>query len=291
VRTDDSGATGDQPRAVLPTDSHVHSQWSWDAPFGAMEETCRRAVELGLPAIAFTEHADFTPWVLDPAEEVPEHWRDLVTGGVLTPPPPDLAGYRDSLDRCRRKFPDLRILSGVELGEPHWHPSSAGAVLAGGFDRVLASVHCAPAEGGHADIFMHLRDQDPGPVMRGFLAECAALITAFADFDVLAHIDYPVRFWPPSARPYDPLDYQDETRHVLRALAAASKALEINTRVPLHPVVLSWWREEGGQAITFASDAHLPGALAAGFAAAARLAATAGFEAAPDPAGLWRRAG
>ena len=46
---------------VLPADSHVHSQWSWDALAGSMEGTCRRAVEIGLPAVAFTEHADFTP--------------------------------------------------------------------------------------------------------------------------------------------------------------------------------------------------------------------------------------
>jgi histidinol-phosphatase (PHP family) len=84
----------------------------------------------------------------------------------------------------------------------------------------------------------------------------------------------------------NPLGYQEETRHILRALAAAGKALEINTRAPLHPVVLGWWREEGGQATTFASDAHLPAALAAGFAAASRLAA-AGFG--PAPAGLWHR--
>jgi hypothetical protein len=46
-----------------------------------MEETCRRATELGLPAVAFTEHADFTAWVLEPGDEVPGHWRDLVAGG------------------------------------------------------------------------------------------------------------------------------------------------------------------------------------------------------------------
>src|SRR5262245_61377084 len=42
-----------------PADNHVHSEWSWDAPNGAMMESCRRAVELGLPSIAFTEHADW----------------------------------------------------------------------------------------------------------------------------------------------------------------------------------------------------------------------------------------
>ena len=43
-------------------DRHVHTQWSWDATHGDMLATCRRAAELGLPAIALTEHADFTPF-------------------------------------------------------------------------------------------------------------------------------------------------------------------------------------------------------------------------------------
>ncbi|TMD32858.1 MAG: hypothetical protein E6I95_10030 [Chloroflexi bacterium] len=37
----------------------MHTEWSWDAPIGHMERSCRRAIELGLPAIAFTEHADW----------------------------------------------------------------------------------------------------------------------------------------------------------------------------------------------------------------------------------------
>jgi hypothetical protein len=51
---------GWQTRAVqLPADDHVHSEWSWDASLGAMDATCARAVEMGVPAIAFTEQADF----------------------------------------------------------------------------------------------------------------------------------------------------------------------------------------------------------------------------------------
>jgi histidinol-phosphatase (PHP family) len=277
-------------RVNLPPDSHVHSQWSWDATAGSMEATCQRATEIGLPAVVFTEHADFTGWALQPGARIRDHWRPLVRDGVLTPPQFDLTGYLACLHHCRERFPDLRILSGVELGEPHWHASRAAALLGDcGFDRVLASVHSTSAGTGRAEIADYLRDHDPAPVMRGFLTETAALVSQFEGFDVLAHIDYPVRYWPPNAKPHDPIDYRDEYRQALRTLATAGKALEVNTRVPLHPQVLAWWREEGGQAITFASDAHAPEALAAGFAEAARLADAAGFSAGRDPAGFWRR--
>lgn len=37
---------------MLPPDGHIHSEWSWDAVVGSMEQSCARAVELGLPSIA-----------------------------------------------------------------------------------------------------------------------------------------------------------------------------------------------------------------------------------------------
>lgn len=274
----------------LPPDNHVHSQFSWDALTGSMEATCERAVQLGLPSLSFTEHADFTPWPVDSGDRLPEKWRPLVSSGVLVPPPLDLAGYRECLDRCRLRFPGLRILSGVELGEPHWHRPVTDALLGEGpFDRVLASLHCVTIGAVTADIGHFLADGDPTAAMRAYLAEVAALVSEFATYDVLAHIDYPVRYWPANAEPFDPLDFQEEYRHVLRLLVSAGKALEVNTRVPLHPQILSWWREDGGQAITFASDAHHPDALAAGFAEAARVAAAAGFGAGSDPLGPWHR--
>jgi histidinol-phosphatase (PHP family) len=80
-----------------------------------------------------------------------------------------------------------------------------------------------------------------------------------------------------------------EYRHVLRTLASTGKALEVSTRVPLRPQILTWWRQEGGQAITFASDAHDPAAFATGFAEAAHMADAAGFAAGRDPGDFWGR--
>ena len=48
----------------LPPDNHVHSEFSWDARNGSMRASCQRAIELGLPSIAFTEHVDMTAWVI-----------------------------------------------------------------------------------------------------------------------------------------------------------------------------------------------------------------------------------
>jgi len=288
--TDVSGTGETDLSDALPGDNHVHSQWSWDTDVGDMERTCARAVELGLPSIAVTEHADFSTWTLGPDDQVPDNFLPLVVGTTLTPPPLDLDGYLECLDRCRRLFPTLRILSGVEMSEPHWYADQFDDLIArGGLQRRLASVHTAHnADGTLTEVSARYAVLEPYDVVRAYLGEVVALVEGYADFQVLAHIDYPLRSWPGSA-PFDPGQLEDDYRHALRTLARADKALELNTRLPLHPQILRWWRQEGGQSLSFASDAHQPDALAHGFREARRAALAAGFRPGSDPVELWVR--
>ena len=272
----------------LPADSHVHSEWSWDALDGSMERTCARAVDIGLPAVAFTEHADFTTWTMI-ADDLDERLQPMVTSeGFLTPPRMDVAGYHECLERCRDRFPDLRIISGVELGEAHWHKDVAAKLLeAGQFDRVLGSLHSLPVGSQFLEMPPLYQQRPAADVIRDYLAEVARLIVDCDAFAVLAHIDYPVRYWPAEAGPFDPNTFEDEFRHALRTLADGGRALEINTAVPLDQHVVRWWREEGGEAITFGSDAHEPLVLARGFAEAAAMVEAQGFRPGRHPYDVW----
>src|SRR3984957_12367352 len=128
-----------------PADNHVHSQWSHDTgPGASMAYACARAIELGLPAVAFTEHLDFTDW--GPGD--PIAGTGIRPNDKWGPRPLDIGGYLACLDECRQRFPSLRILSGAEAGEPHLFAGSAAAVLSSGrFDRVLGSVHTLPSGG------------------------------------------------------------------------------------------------------------------------------------------------
>jgi histidinol-phosphatase (PHP family) len=213
---------------VIPADSHVHSEWSWDAVAGSMWRTCARAVELGLSALVFSEHADLTPWAIDPGDagaiaSAPE-WERWYRDGVFTPPERDLTGYRRCLD-----------------------------------------------------------------VVRWYLGEVERLAEGFADFEVLAHIDYPVRYWPGGPAAFDPEPLQEAFRAALAALARSGRILEVNTRTPLSPIIVGWWRREGGRAVTFGSDAHEPDALARGFREAAAMAQAQGLRPGRDPCDPWPR--
>jgi histidinol-phosphatase (PHP family) len=279
---------------ALPSDSHGHSEWSWDAQaVGSMELSCARAVEIGLPAIAFTEHLDHTVWRIE--LEGP-YATDQLTAladpdGLLTPPAFDATGYLQAITRCRQQFPNLRILSGLEMGEPHRHHRACTRVLATGpFDRVLGSLHSIPDQGGFAEPWGIYPHRDPHDVVREYLTDVTTMVEQSDIFSVLAHIDYPVRSWPADrAGPFDPAAFEDEFRAALRATAQSGRALEINTRLPLHGTILTWWHQEGGDAVTFGSDAHIPSLVGHGFAEAAHMAEAHGFRPGKKPYDLWGR--
>ena len=288
TRPADEPAGQDMPaHHHVPADNHVHSQWSHDTgPRASMAAACARAVDLGLPAVAFTEHLDFTDWGPD----------DPIAGTGITPndqwgPRPfDVSGYLSCLDECRERFPSLRILSGAEAGEPHLFAGSAAAVLSSGrFDRILGSVHTLPSRGRLVYARALLRREPADALMRRYFAEVVAMIEGSDLFEVLAHLDYPRRYWPEAAGRYQEQDFEEEYRAVLRALASSGRVLELNTASPLVSVsLLRWWREEGGRALSFGSDAHLPGYVGERFAEAAGLAEAAGFRPGRDPFDFWR---
>lgn len=260
---------------------------------GSMERSCTQAVDLGLPAIAFTEHLDHTVWTvaLDAIDEN-DHLAALATpDGLLTPPEFDPSGYLEAIEGCRERFPSLRILSGLEMGEPHWHAAATAKVLgAGRFDRVLGSLHCLPDGDGFSEPPGLYRHRAAAEVIRQYLAEVARLVTESDVFSVMAHIDYPIRCWPEQeAGAFDPSAFEAEFRHALRATAQSGRALEINTAIPLHSTILRWWHEEGGEAVTFGSDAHEPSAVARGFREAADMAEAHGFRPGQDPYDFWAR--
>jgi histidinol-phosphatase (PHP family) len=259
-----------------------------------MERTCARAVAMGLPAVAFTDHADYTSWTVAAGElDEHAHLQAFVTpAGTLSPPHIDLDRYLECVQRCRDQFPDLRIISGVELGEPHWHSGVAARLIdAGQFDRVLGSLHCLRVGQRFCEMGSLYRQREAGEVIRDYLAEIPRLVTGSDAFAVLAHIDYPVRYWPQTAGPFEPRAFEDEFRHALRVLAASDRALEVNTQVPLHPEIVGWWRDEGGDAITFGSDAHEPASLANGFREVAAMVEAHGFRPGRHPYDFWVRSG
>jgi histidinol-phosphatase (PHP family) len=290
---------------MRPSDNHVHSEWSYDTGYQtSMEECCRWAVEAGVPAVAFTEHVDFTMWSgTDPGGTEPGGTEPGGAGrgdagpGLGLPrrghiQPLDIEGYLECVERCRARFPGLRVRTGIEAGEAHLFAGSlAGVLAAAPFERVLGSLHAVPDDGRLVWVDMLYARYEPAEVLRRYFAELLRLVEGSAAFEVLAHVDYPRRSWPSySRRPYRESDFEAEYRAVLRALAGSGRVLEINTRSPLPaPELLRWWHEEGGGAVSFGSDAHQAYRVGARFDVAVDLAEAAGFRPGRDRYDFWRR--
>jgi len=86
-------------------------------------------------------------------------------------------------------------------------------------------------------------------VVREYLAEVVNLVNVSGMFSVLAHIDSRSGRGPRRRRvPFDPRAVRRRVfREALRATAQSGRALEINTRIPLHSDDPDWWYEEGGE--------------------------------------------
>jgi len=252
-----------------------------------MARSCEQAQAIGLPAIAFTEHLEFTQGGDGDAIEgiaTDARWWSRIK--LL-----DVDGYLAAVDDCRQRYQGLRIRSGVEAGETHLFAASASAIVRGhSFDRVLGSLHAVPYQGKlvAADaLFGSMTDDE---VMRYYFAELLRLIDGSALFEVLAHLDFPRRYWPQGAHLYREESFEEEYRTVLRALAGSERVLEINTKSPLASVdLVRWWRDEGGTAVSFGSDAHLPSRVGDRFKLAVDVVEAAGFRAGHDPYDFWRR--
>jgi len=272
---------------MRPSDNHVHSEFSYDTGYGtSMEDCCRWAVDAGVPAVAFTEHVDFTMW--SPGD--PEQDLALPRRGHIEPF--DVDGYLAEIDRCRTLYPGLRILTGIEAGEAHLFADSLAGVLAREpFQRVLGSLHAVPDGGELSWLHMLYPRYDGDEVVRMYFAELLRLVEGSAAFEVLAHADLPRRSWSSyESRPWREKDFEDEYRTVFRALASSGRVLEINTRSPLvSSDLLRWWHEEGGGAVSFGSDAHQAYRVGARFDVAVDIAEAAGFRPGRDRYDFWRR--
>lgn len=251
-----------------------------------MSRSCEQALAAGVPAVAFTDHLDFTDWIagdrigtenLDPHRYGRMHLMDV-------------SGYLEAVADCRERYPDLRILSGVEIGEAHmWGASASAVVAAGEFDRILGSLHAIPVGGrltAADELFTRMSPED---VMREYLGELVRLVEGSDLFQVLAHLDFPRRMWPWRAGPFTEQAFEAEYRAVLRALAASDRALEVNTKSPLVSTeLLRWWRDSGGRAVSFGSDAHQPWRVGDKFKLAIDMVEAAGFRPGRDRFDFWR---
>ncbi len=227
----------------IPLDYHMHSRFSSDSQAG-VEEMCRKAIELGIPEIGLSEHFDLHPREPKPVFYQPDAWWA------------EIEAVRSRLDGR------LTLRAGIEIGEPHRFPREVAQLLGDyPYDYVIGSLHYV------GDDFMFdenlLASRPADEILLAYFNELEVM-TRQPQFDILGHLDVPVRNAKILWGGYEPQRYERLIRAVLQNCIDRKLALDVNAaglRKPARNLmpdaaILRWYVEMGGQYVTFGSDAH-----------------------------------
>jgi len=172
----------------------------------------------------------------------------------------------------------------MELGEPHIFKKEARAMQASyEFDYTLGSLHWV----GDESVFnpAYFKKRQPKEAFALFFEELERM-TSVGGFDILSHFDVVVRTAHQIYGSYDPRDYEDYIRPVLKNCVEHGIALDINTKglrtkinmLTPNEDILRWYVEMGGERVTLGSDSHEPKFVGAGCDVALRAAQAAGLK-------------
>lgn len=251
----------------MRVDFHSHSKYSFDADAApaSAAELAAAAIERNLDAFAITDHYDLF------RKETPITF--------------DITAIQTEIAAARRTYDgQVTILRGIELGQPHASPAMARDLLdAYSFDVVIGSLHAMPND---LDLYFHDYDHlDCDALLHDYFAQVLAM-ERFGGFDVLAHLDYPLRVMKRAGNQPSFANFGEQIAPVLQEAVNRGYALEINAASLFswmgHPGpdqwILSEFRRMGGARISIGSDAHKAADLGRGVTECIAWARQAGFD-------------
>lgn len=265
------------------TDYHIHPEFSHDAE-GSLLDYCRRSVELGIEEICFTTHYEPDPTRFD---------REFVrVAGRRARPDSDWAvAYFRQIEECRRQFPNLVVLAGVEVGYEMGIDAAIADMLGRyPFDYVLGAVHLidhVAITSSHelADFRCLLAVRGAEYVARRYF-EYVRAVAESGLFDCLAHFDIWRRYVQPEMGAEFERAIAGYVRPMLEVTARLGLGLEVNTGGlrkgggELYPsrAIIEQAAALGIRVFTTGSDAHRPADTGFGISAAEQILAELGLK-------------
>ncbi|MGB9742811.1 MAG: histidinol-phosphatase HisJ family protein [candidate division WOR-3 bacterium] len=207
-------------------DYHIHPDFSSDAR-GSVVDYCEQARAMGLKEICFTTH--YEP---DPVRSSIERVR--IRGSLVGMDSDWIYYYLEAIEYCRRKFPEVLILAGVEIGyEMGLEGKIADFLAQHRFDYVLGAIHCldhiAITSGGELDDFRKRLKPRGASEIAGRYFDYVRAAAGSRLFDCLAHLD----IWRKYIIPELGADFERAIKPLVvpmvQVVARSGVGLEINT--------------------------------------------------------------
>lgn len=246
-------------------DMHVHSDNSPDAVDPVML-LCEKAVSKGIQYLAITDHCEIN---------------EFYESGY------HLALKQSYFDIIKAKSVfsrELCLINGIELGQATQGKQIAEKIThQGHYDFILASLHNIKGRPDFA--FLDYTAEDPEVLFGAYLDELYELVE-WGDFDVLAHLTYPLRYIEGKYKiTIDLNQYMGQFNKILQKLALKGKGLEINTsglrqeygKFMPEKKILRIFKNVGGEIITIGSDSHQATDIGSHFSDAVQAVKEAGF--------------
>ncbi len=248
-------------------DYHIHTRFSTDSE-GDVRKTIERAIELGMSAMAVTDHQDFGY----PGE-------DFKLKKCIDE-------YCDTLLNLKKEYEDkIFIALGCEVGLEADKPEVIdNYVKSNPFDYIIGSSHLVYG----VDIYYpdFYKDKTSEEAIKIYFQSVLENLEVCKNFDIYGHIDYVVRYCPDKAASFTYDKFKNYLDEIIKRIVEEGKGIEINTGGYRNGLgepnpcfeVLKKYKELGGSIITFGSDAHEPKVVGADFDRAAEMARLAGFK-------------
>lgn len=264
---------------MIPSDNHVHTSFSSDSE-EPLEQMLIQAQRIGLPSLCITDHMDYD-------------FPDLGNGMTFVFEP---EAYLEAIADARRRFPDLEIRQGVELGlMDSVLPQATALTTDYPFDFVIGSTHLVERQDPYYESYWEGLGEADG-ICRFYECTLDNIRCGF-DFDVYGHLDYILRYTPTMRRLGNDAvakdcylercteHYMDIMDEILRLLIEQGKGIEINTsgwkyglgHPHPHEKILARYRELGGELLSIGADAHCVEHLAYSFGQVPALLKQCGF--------------
>lgn len=232
---------------MYKVDYHTHSFFSYDG-HNAVDDMCNAAIDAGVSEISITDHYDIDGMI-----------------EKYYAPYDENAAY-SAVQNAKEKYSGkLKVLYGIELGQPHAYPNEAEAFLKRrNFDFVIGSVHnLVNVPDFYYLNFETMPDELIGWLFERYIVDLNRLLD-FGHFDTVAHLTYPVRYIKRGGKTIDLTKYSDDFMKIFERIVKSDICLEVNTSgvrqglgcsVPDYDI-LQLYYEAGGRNLTIGSDAH-----------------------------------